>query len=42
MTGKGILAQKRYNERMKAIRNGKEKPMEYTMTLKEAIAKAGL
>jgi hypothetical protein len=42
MTGKGIQAQKTYNERARRIRKGLEQPKEYTMSLKEALKAAGL
>jgi hypothetical protein len=42
MTGKGIQAQQRYNQRARRIRECKEEPMEYTMTLKQALKAAGL
>jgi len=42
MSRKGLQASRNYNKRRQAIRNGTGKPIEYTMTLQEAIKKAGL
>jgi hypothetical protein len=42
MTGKGMRAQKTHNDRAKRIREGKEQPMQYHMTVKEALRVAGL
>jgi hypothetical protein len=42
MSGKGTQAQQRYNQKARRIRTGIEKPMEYVLTIKQALEKAGL
>ena len=42
MSRKGMQASMDYNKRRTAIRHGTGKPIEYTMTLQEALKKAGL
>ena len=42
MTGKGIQAQQRFNQKARRIREGKEQPMEYILTVHEALERAGL
>jgi hypothetical protein len=42
MSYKGMQAQRDFSKRRTEIRNGRLKPIEYTMTLKQALKAAGL
>jgi hypothetical protein len=42
MSRKGMQAQIDYNQRRKDARHGNPHPIEYTMTVEEALKKAGL